>query len=86
MASVICFPYVERNCERDRLRDMQRLVLAAVIAAILAGLIVFLVRSARRLAADGVARVEREPGSAMQRVAFVLLLCLIVYVSFSGAS
>ena len=86
MAWPLPFPYVERNRERGRLIIMPRLVLAVLVLAVLVGCIVFLLRTVRRAAAGAEAAIEREPGSAMQRVAFILLLGLILYVSFGGVA
>lgn len=65
---------------------MQRLLIAFLFAVAFAGVIAVLARSAtaafeRR---GGVAAMTT--GSAMQKAAFFLLLCLILYVSVSGAS
>ncbi|MEO9827292.1 MAG: hypothetical protein ABJF50_23050 [Paracoccaceae bacterium] len=65
---------------------MQRLVLAIAVLAILAAGFAMLVRVATRAAErrGGVAALTT--GGAMQKAAFFLLLCLILYVSVSGAS
>lgn len=65
---------------------MQRLALAIIAVAIVAGIAALVVRAAARgiERAGGSAAVTT--GSAMQKAAFFLLLCLILYVSVNGAS
>ena len=65
---------------------MQRVALAILLAAILVALSVVLIRAATR----AVDRVGTSPaiatGGTMQKAAFFLLLCLIMYVSVSGGA
>jgi len=65
---------------------MQRIALALIAAAIVAGIAALLLKSAAR----GIARVggtdALTSGGPMQKAAFFLLLCLILYVSVSGGS
>ena len=65
---------------------MQRLVLAILIVALGALLIAFVASRIARLVSppDGSAPVATR--SAMEKVSFFLLICLMVYVSMSGAS
>lgn len=65
---------------------MHRIALALIAAVIFVGLTAFLVRSAAQAVqkvgdSDAIAK-----GGTMQKAAFFLLLCLILYVSISGAS
>lgn len=65
---------------------MQRLVLAVLLVALAAAVVAF--------AASRIARAVNPPEgtavvggrSSMQKIAFFLLLCLMIYVSMSGAS
>ena len=65
---------------------MQRLALAILLVAIVIGLSAFLIRKA----AQAVDSLGNNPaiatGGTMQKAAFFLLLCLIMYVSVSGGS
>jgi len=65
---------------------MQRIALAILAVAIVIGLTAFLIRSAAKM----VERVGTTPaiasGGTMQKAAFFLLLCLIMYVSVSGGA
>lgn len=65
---------------------MQRLALAIIAVAIVAGMAAVLVRAAAR----GIERASGSDalttGDTMQKAAFFLLLCLILYVSLNGAS
>ena len=65
---------------------MQRFALALIAAAIVVGITALAVRSA----AEAIQRVGGTDaiakGGTMQKAAFFLLLCLILYVSLSGAS
>ena len=65
---------------------MQRLALAILVAVIAATAIALLMRSVARTfeRSGGVSAITT--GGMMQKVAFFLLLCLIIYVSVSGAS
>ena len=65
---------------------MQRLVLAIAFVAILAALFAMAAKALARASErrGGVAALTT--GGAMQKAAFFLLLCLILYVSVSGAS
>ena len=65
---------------------MHRLALAIIFVAVVASLIALLARSvARRLEDRGEASAVAT-GDNMQKAAFFLLLCLILYVSVGGAS
>ena len=78
-------PYVNNELNRDA--DLQRFLLALILATALAFAVASLLREARRffnLASGETA--AGETGSAMQKASFFLLLILIVYVAFSGAS
>lgn len=65
---------------------MQRVALAILVAAILVALSAVLIRAAAR----AVERVGTDPaiatGGTMQKAAFFLLLCLIMYVSVTGGA
>lgn len=65
---------------------MQRLVLAIAVLAILATVFAMAIRAVAKASErrGGVAALTT--GGAMQKAAFFLLLCLILYVSVSGAS
>lgn len=67
---------------------MQRLALAAIFVAILAGLALAVLRavSARMAERPESGAVVRRKESGVQKVAFFVLLCLILYVSMTGAS
>ena len=65
---------------------MQRLALAVLAVAIVAALIALLTRSVARRVEDRGGVSAMTTGGMMQKVAFFLLLCLIIYVSVSGAS
>ena len=65
---------------------MARLALAAVFVIVVVGFVAVFVAglySIRRAAGAG-GTFDMTEGSAMQKVAFFLLLCLILYVSASG--
>lgn len=63
---------------------MQRLALAVILLAVVVALAAFGAMAARR-ALDGMD--ERiEDGRGMQRISFVLLVALTVYVAFAGGS
>ena len=65
---------------------MQRFVLALIAAVIVVGLVAVLVKGAAR----SIERVGESDaltsGGTMQKAAFFLLLCFIMYVSVSGGS
>lgn len=64
---------------------MARLVIAfllLVIAASLVAIVLAIVSRAVQRAGDG---VSQSPGASLQKISFFLLLCLMVYVSMSGA-
>lgn len=65
---------------------MQRIVLALIAAAAAIGLAALALRGAARAVERVEASDALSTGSAMQKAAFFLLLCLILYVSFSGGS
>ena len=65
---------------------MQRFALALFFALAVVGLVAALLRGVGRAAErrGGVAALTT--GTAMQKAAFILLMCLIFYVSVTGAS
>ena len=65
---------------------MQRLALALLFVSIAITLIAFLMRSLTRRVENSGGFSAMTTGGMMQKVAFFMLLCLIVYVSVSGAS
>lgn len=85
MASADIISYVNRE-RMGFLLSMPRLALAIILVAIVIGLTALLLRSAAR----AVERVGTNPaiatGGTMQKAAFFLLLCLILYVSVSGGA
>ncbi len=63
---------------------MQRLVLAIIVLVVLVALLAAGLAALRRMLASGEARAE--PADDMpQKVAFMLLAALIIYVSTTGA-
>lgn len=65
---------------------MHRLALALIVAVIVVGLAAVLLKSAAR-SVERVAGTDAfSSGGTMQKAAFFLLLCLIMYVSVSGGS
>lgn len=65
---------------------MQRLVLALLFLAVIAGLIALLARGVAAALGPKGGGPAFPTEDMMQKIAYFLLLCLIVYVSFSGAS
>jgi hypothetical protein len=65
---------------------MQRLALAIIAVAIVTSLIALLARSVARSFEDKDGLSAVATGDTMQKAAFFVLLCLILYVSVSGAS
>ena len=65
---------------------MQRFALAIIAVAIIAGIAAFAVRWAARGIERAGGSAALTTGSSMQKAAFFLLLCLILYVSVNGAS
>ncbi len=65
---------------------MQRFALALIAAAIVAGIAALLIRGAARSVARAGGTDALASGGTMQKAAFFLLLCLILYVSVSGGS
>ncbi|MCG6884231.1 MAG: hypothetical protein LJE62_10810 [Silicimonas sp.] len=65
---------------------MQRFALALIAAAIVAGIAALLIRGAARGVARAGGTDALTSGGTMQKAAFFLLLCLILYVSVSGGS
>ena len=64
---------------------MARLAIAFLLLVIAASLVAIVLAIAARVvqrAGDGMAR---EPGVRLQKIAFFLLLCLMIYVAASGA-
>lgn len=68
------------------LPDMQRFALALIAAVVVVGLVTVLLRSAVRSFERAGGTEALTTGGAMQKAAFFLLLCLIMYVSVSGGS
>ena len=65
---------------------MQRFTLALIAAAVLVGLTVVLLRGAAQAFERAGGTTALTTGGAMQKAAFIVLLCLIMYVSVSGGS
>jgi hypothetical protein len=67
---------------------MQRLALAVIFAVVAVAVAAVAVRTLRAawVAVDGGVQGERSGGDIMQKLAFFLLLCLIVYVSVLGGA
>lgn len=65
---------------------MQRLALLIIVAAFVAGLSVYLMRRVARGFEQRGGLSAMTTGGMMQKLAFFMLLCLIVYVSVSGAT
>lgn len=65
---------------------MQRLVLVLVLIAAIAAIVTIAARAIRRISEDPGGTSAAQAGGAMQKLSFFLLLCLILYVSLSGAS
>jgi hypothetical protein len=66
--------------------QMHRLALALIVAVIVVGLAVVLLRGAARSFERAGGTEVLTTGGTMQKAAFFLLLCLIMYVSVSGGS
>ena len=60
--------------------QMQRLFLAIIILGVLVAILVIGFAGLRRALSDGTTESDRDGGSPMQKVAFALLMALIVYV------
>lgn len=65
---------------------MQRLALAIIAVSIAVAVTALVARGAVRLLERAGASQAIATGSTMQKAAFFLLLCLILYVSVSGGS
>lgn len=65
---------------------MQRLALAILAVSIAITLIAFVMRGVSRRFEQKGGLAAVTTGGMMQKVAFFMLLCLIVYVSVSGAN
>ena len=65
---------------------MQRIALAILAVAIVIGLSAFLIRTAMKTVERVGTTPEIASGGTMQKAAFFLLLCLILYVSVSGGA
>lgn len=65
---------------------MQRLALALLAVSIAITLIAYVIRGVTRRVEQRGGLSAMTTGGMMQKVAFFMLLCLIVYVSVSGAS
>ena len=79
------FSYVEPE-QTGVSPQMHRFALALIVAAILVGLTVVLLRSAARSFERAGGTAALTSGGAMQKAAFFVLLCLILYVSISGGA
>lgn len=64
---------------------MQRFVLALIAAALVVGLTTLLLRSAAKRFEEAGGTQNLTSGGAMQKLAFFVLLGVILYVSFAGA-
>lgn len=64
---------------------MQRFVLAALFVAIVIAIGAIVLKGATRVFEGDTAMSSRMSGTPMQKVAFFLLLALMIYVSMSGA-
>jgi hypothetical protein len=85
MASKSRITYVD-GTDRGYLQEMQRFALALIAAVVVVGLATVLLRSAARSIERVAGNEALSSGGTMQKAAFFLLLCLIMYVSISGAS
>jgi hypothetical protein len=65
---------------------MQRLVLAVLFIALAAAAVAFAARQVSRLVNGPAVTDAVATGGAMQRISFILLMFLMVYVIMSGAS
>jgi hypothetical protein len=65
---------------------MQRFVIAVLFLAIAASLIAFLVASITRVAKRSENAVLLTTGDGVQKISFILLIGLMIYVSMSGAN
>lgn len=65
---------------------MHRFALALIAAVVVVGLATVLLKSAARSFERAGGTDALTSGGSMQKVAFFLLLCLIMYVSVSGAA
>ena len=65
---------------------MQRLALAVIVIAILVSLVAILTRGIALAVEERGGLSQLTTGGTMQKVAFFLLLALILYVSLNGAA
>lgn len=65
---------------------MARLVLAILFVAIAIGAIAYLIRATAQVFEKSGAADAVSAGSSMQKIAFMLLFFLMIYVTLSGAS
>ena len=65
---------------------MLRVILALIFLALAVGAIAALGRSVSRISERSLQASAEEIGGAMAKVSFFLLICLMGYVSLSGAS
>ena len=74
--------------EPEDCAPMQRLVLAIIFVAVAAGVLVVAAGAVRAAwsTVDGVVHGDRRGGEVMEKVAFILLIALIVYVSVLGGA
>ena len=82
MESLTTFPYVTGR-DREPDRPMQRLALAILMVAAVIGLVVFLASAFRRPAGGA---PQDEGATPMQRVAYFVLIALMLYVSIVGST
>lgn len=85
MARRAAIPYVNGE-QLGFLRNVVRLALALIAAVIVVGLTAVLLRSAAHSVERVAGSDALSSGGTMQKAAFFLLLCLIMYVSVSGGS
>ncbi len=64
---------------------MQRFVLAAIFVAVVVAIGAVLLKGAARVFDGDAGMSTRLSGNPMQKVAFFLLIALMIYVSMSGA-
>ena len=79
------FTYVTK-VTREALETMQRVVLAVVFVVVVIAIGAILVRGMSRLFQTVGPDMDQNSGGAMQRIAFFLLLAVMVYAIMSGAT
>lgn len=65
---------------------MQRLVLAVLFVTLAAAIVAYLAGRFSRSRGGRLASDAASTGTAMQRMSFFLLMCLMIYVFMNGAS